>query len=101
MQPRRANIRIVPTEGIEALAVGRWFESARDGKVRQGQRSICRLPGERKTLTERDRDRALLEIHSELRRGTRGFTMRAYFPRVPSASRGRGADNLLLLLARG
>jgi transcriptional regulator with XRE-family HTH domain len=54
--------------------------------------------------TPSDCDRALPEIHSALtgaqmnlrhtracglsERGTRGFTMKAYFPRVPSASRG-------------
>ncbi len=49
------------------MAEGRRSDSARDGQTPQDQRRVCRVPGGRKTITERDRDRALLEIHPAMK----------------------------------
>jgi len=49
------------------MAAGRGIEPARDGRASQSQRRLCCVLGKRETIAERDRDQALLEIHSELK----------------------------------
>ncbi len=54
-------------ERIQTLAAGRRSDSARDGCAPQDQRGACRLPGTWKTIAECGSDRALPEIHAQLR----------------------------------
>jgi len=53
------------------VAQDRRFDPAPDGRASQDQRRTRRVLREWEAITERSRHRALLEIHSEVKRGTR------------------------------
>jgi hypothetical protein len=51
----------------QAVASGCGFESARNGRPAKDYRVVCRVPGEWDALTERNRDRAPLEIRTAMK----------------------------------
>ncbi len=67
------------------MAAGRRFDSAPDGHEAQDQCRARRLFGERQAVTERDRDRALLEIQSAM--NPRGWNVKKQVtrPRFPDS----------------
>ena len=73
--PPRAHTKALPelrsenrshAERTQAVAKGRRSDPAPDGRAPQDKRRACRVFGERETITECDRDCALLEIQSAM-----------------------------------